>query len=98
MLLHAVYFWLKPGLPAEDIRRFEELANAMAKIPGVEHLWVGKPAPTDRPVIERSYTYALVVALKDMAAHDAYQEHPIHDAFREKCSMLWTKVQIYDSL
>ena len=98
MLLHTVYFWLKPGLAAEDIRRFEELSNAMAKIPGVEHLWVGKPADTDRPVIDRSYSYGLVVALKDMAAHDVYQAHPIHDAFREKCSMLWNKVQIYDSL
>ena len=98
MLVHAVYFWLKPGLSAEDTRRFEELSNAMAKIPGVAHLWVGKPAPTDRPVIDRSYSYALVVAFQDMAAHNAYQEHPIHDTFREKCSMLWNKVQIYDSI
>ncbi|MEO6094985.1 MAG: Dabb family protein [Fibrobacteria bacterium] len=98
MLLHAVYFWLKPGLAAEDYRRFEELSNAMAKIPGVEHCWVGKPAATDRPVIDRSYTYALVVALKDMAAHDFYQTHPLHDTFREKCSMLWNKVVIYDSI
>jgi hypothetical protein len=40
----------------------------MAKIPSVQHLWVGKPAPTDRPVIDSSYSYGLVVALKDMEA------------------------------
>ncbi|MDB5103406.1 MAG: Stress responsive alpha-beta barrel protein [Fibrobacteres bacterium] len=98
MLVHAVYFWLKPGTAAADEARFVELSSAMAKIPGVEHLWLGKPADTDRPVIDRSYSYALVVVMKDMAAHDGYQVHPIHDIFREKCSMLWNKVQIYDSL
>jgi hypothetical protein len=98
MLLHTVYFWLKPGLSAEETKRFEDLSTAMGKIPGVEHLWVGKPAPTDRPVIDRSYSYGLVVAFKDMAAHDVYQTHPIHDTFREKCSMLWNKVVIYDSI
>ena len=27
---------------------------------------VGKPAPTDRPVIDRSYSYALTVVFKDI--------------------------------
>jgi hypothetical protein len=98
MFVHAVYFWLKPGLPAENIRTFETLAAAMAKIPGVEHLWVGKPAVTDRPIIDRSYSYALTVVFKDLAAHDAYQAHAIHDTFRDTCGGFWTQVKIYDSL
>jgi hypothetical protein len=98
MFVHAVYFWLKPGVQPEQTRQFEDLALAMAKIPGVRHLWVGKPAATDRPVIDRSYSYALTVVLDDAAAEGVYQKHPIHDAFREKCSPLWTKVLIYDSL
>ncbi len=98
MFVHTVYFWLKPGLAPEQVRSFETLANAMAKIPGVEHLWVGKPASTDRPVIDRSYSYALIVVFKDMAAHDVYQAHAIHDTFRETCGGFWSQVKIYDSL
>lgn len=97
MLVHTVYFWLKPGLSPDEIHRFERDAHAMADIPGVEHLWVGKPAPTTRPVIDSSYSYALVVVFQDMDAHDLYQDHPIHDAFRKNSGM-WTQVKIYDSM
>ena len=98
MLVHSVFFWLKSDVTPDQVKTFETLSNAMAKIPGVIHLWVGKPAPTDRPVIDRSYSYGLTVVLKDMAAHDVYQEHPIHDAFRNTCGSFWTQVKIYDSL
>lgn len=98
MFVHAVYFWLKPDLAPAQARQFEELALAMAKIPTVKHLWLGKPAATNRPVIERSYSYALTVILEDAAGEEAYQKHPIHDTFREKCGAFWTKVQIFDSV
>ena len=98
MLVHAVYFWLKPGLKPEEVRRYEEGAKSLLKIPAVVHGWVQKPAATDRPVIDRSYSYALIVVFKDMAGHDEYQVHPIHDVFRETCSPLWSSVKIYDSI
>jgi hypothetical protein len=98
MFVHTVYFWLKPGLTPEQLATFETLAKAMGKIPGVEHLWVGKPAPTERPVIDSSYSYALAVILKDLAAHDVYQDHPIHDAFRNTCGPFWSQVKVYDSV
>jgi hypothetical protein len=98
MFVHAVYFWLKPDIQPAQVRRFEELALAMAKIPSVRDLWLGKPAATDRPVIERSYSYALTVTFANAADEEAYQKHPIHDAFRENCGSFWSKVQIFDSL
>ena len=97
MLVHAVYFWLKPDLAPEDVRRFEEKANALLTVPSVAHGWLGKPATTDRPVIDRSYSYALVLVFPDMAAHDVYQDHPVHTDFRT-CSALWNTVKIYDSI
>ncbi len=64
----------------------------------MEHGFVGVPADTDRPIIDRSYSYALVVMFRDAAGHDAYQVHPVHDRFREECAGFWRKVQIYDSV
>ena len=98
MFVHAVYFWLKPGISPAQHRQFEELATAMSKAPTVRHLWLGKPAATDRPVIDRSYSYSLVVVFDDAAGEAAYQVHPTHDTFREKCGSFWSRVQIYDSL
>jgi hypothetical protein len=97
MLVHAVYFWLKPDIKPEEVQRFEIKAKAMLNIPSVVHGWVGRPASTARPVIDRSYSFSLIVAFENMAGHDAYQIHPLHDDFRENCSMLWTLVKIYDS-
>lgn len=98
MFVHAVYFWLRKDLTAAERARFEAGVASLRAIDGVRQGYVGVPAPTDRPVIERGYSRALVLVFDDQAAHDAYQVHPTHDRFREECGGLWTRVQIYDSV
>ena len=98
MVVHAVYFWLREGLTDAERERFAAGVESLRTIEGVRHGWVGVPAPTDRPVIERGYSRALVVVFDDQAAHDAYQVHPVHDRFRDECGGLWTTVRIYDSV
>ena len=98
MFIHAVYFWLRDDLTAADRARYEAGLRSLRGIEGVVHGWIGGPASTDRPVIERGYTRSLVLVFDDEAAHDAYQAHPVHDRFREECASLWTRVQIFDSV
>lgn len=98
MFIHSVYFWLADDLSEENRARFVEQARALTTIESVRHGWLGTPAPTDRPVIERSYSYALTVVFDDQAAHDEYQVHPVHDRFRDECGSFWTRVLIYDSV
>jgi hypothetical protein len=98
MFVHAVYFWLKPGLTPAQTGQFEELARAMSKIPTVRHFWLGKPAATNRPVIESSYSYGMVLVFDDAEGEETYQKHPIHDTFREKCGSFWTTVRVFDSV
>ena len=95
MFVHSVYFWLKSDLTPAQEALFVERATALTTLPSVTHGWIGKPAATDRPVIDRTYSYGLVVVFEDEAGHDDYQVHPIHDAFRELHDM-WTAVKIYD--
>ena len=52
----------------------------------------------DREIIDRSYSYALVVMFDDEAGHDAYQVAPVHDRFRDSCARLWRQVRIYDAI
>ena len=95
MFVHCVYFWLKPGITSEEEQLFLQRCKALTTISTVRHGWVGKPADTDRPVIDRTYSYGLVTAFDDVAGHDAYQVDPIHDVFRE-IHDFWTQVKIYD--
>lgn len=96
MFFHCVYFWLKPELTTAQLQQFLDQAHALTKIPSVRVGFLGTPASTNRPVIDRSYSYALIVAFDDDAGHDAYQVHPVHDRFRIECGTFWSKVLIYD--
>lgn len=97
MFVHAVYFWLKDDLSEADRQKFVHGVESLETIESVHACYIGTPASTNRPIIDRSYSYALIVVFEDLAAHDAYQVHPVHDAFRDECSHLWKKVVIYDS-
>ncbi len=96
MFIHSVYFTLKNGLPEEDRARFEAGLASLAGIKTVRHSFIGTPADTHRPIIDRDYTHALILSFDDAAAHDVYQEHPVHDTFRDTCSDTWAQVRIFD--
>ena len=98
MLVHIVLFWLKKDLSKDDLIIFEKEVSSLGKISSVENLNLGQPAATTkRPVIDDSYDFCLTVVLKDIAAHDAYQEDPTHLEFIKNCSHMWEKVKIYDA-
>jgi hypothetical protein len=97
MFVHAVYFWLRGDLTEQDRAEFRAGLDSLATIESIRHCFIGTPAATDRPVIDRSYSYALVVVFDDERGHDEYQAHPTHDAFRETCARFWNRVLIYDS-
>ena len=96
MFVHCVYFWLRDDLGASEREAFRAGVQSLTTIDTVERSWVGVPAATRRPVVDSSYSCALIVWFRDLAAHDAYQSHPTHDVFRETCASFWTRVQIYD--
>lgn len=97
MFVHHVFFWLKEDLNAEEIGRFETGVKKLLKIEHVQFGDVGNPAATNRPVIERSYTYSLLLVFANLGAHELYQPHPVHKKFIADCSQLWSRVLVYDS-
>jgi hypothetical protein len=97
MFVHIVNFWLKKSLNKDEISFFEKEVSLLAKIKTIVHFNVGAPARTDRPVIDRSYSYCLLTTFNDEAGHDFYQVAPEHLEFIKNCAHLWEKVIIYDS-
>ena len=98
MFTHSVYFWLRDDLAETDRANFVAGLRSLVGIESVQRGWIGTPAATDRPVIDRSWSWSLMVTFADEQAHDAYQADPVHDRFRDECSKYWTRVLIYDSV
>lgn len=97
MFVHHVFFWLKSDITPEEIKKFEASVTTLKSIQSVNMADVGKPASTNRPVIDTSYSYTLLLVFNSLADHDAYQVDPIHQQFVADCSTLWERVLIYDS-
>ncbi|MEY4938622.1 MAG: hypothetical protein RIQ93_357 [Verrucomicrobiota bacterium] len=98
MLVHTVYFWLKPELTPAQVADFRKGVASLAGIKAVDKIYVGTPAATGkRPIIDDTYSLALTVLCSNLAAHDAYQVDPLHLAFVNTFKTYWARVIIYDA-
>ena len=98
MFVHHVFFWLKSSNTPEEVKNFVASVSTLKGIPSVHMAEIGKPATTDRPVIDTTYSYSLLLLFNSLADHDAYQVDPVHLQFVADSSHLWDRVQIYDSV
>lgn len=98
-ILHSVHFWLKEDISEEEEQDFLNFFDELRKVPGVQTLQYGKPAPTNpRPVVDNSFQYNLLVTFQNMDDINTYETHPTHIAAAEQYSKYWTKVQVRDTL
>lgn len=97
MFVHHVFFWLKETLSKEEVQKFETAVKTLPGIDAVKMGDIGKPAGTNREIIDTSYTYSLLLVFDSLQKHDEYQVHPVHEKFVADCNQHWSKVLIYDS-
>lgn len=96
--VHAVRFWLKEPNNEKIRATFEaSLSHFINNSTFIKTKHLGTPSSTDRPIIDTSYTYALVVTFENKKMHDAYQMEENHLKFIEECKDFWEKVLIFDS-
>lgn len=98
MFVHHVFFWLKNANSSEDRNQLEKGLLSLEKIDVIRTFHVGVPASTNRPVIERSYSFSLLLIFDDLEEQETYQTHPIHERFVKENAHLWSKVVVYDSV
>jgi hypothetical protein len=96
--VHTVFFWLKNHENTEDQAKLKAGLNELANINLIKHAYVGSPADTSRSVIDASYSFSITFIFDNKADQDAYQVHPDHLAFVDKCSHLWDHVIVYDAV
>jgi hypothetical protein len=98
MFIHHVYFWLKnPDNPADKKALLDGLQK-LSKVKTIKSFHLGQPAPTNRDVIDRSYSVSWLLLFENAADQESYQTDPIHLKFVEECSAVWSKVVVYDSI
>ena len=96
--VHHVFFWLKQPVTSEVREKFEDALRKLVAIETIVDYHLGIPAPTDRDVIDNTYSYSLLATFRNKADQDIYQTHPIHLKFIEDCQDLWERVVVYDSI
>jgi hypothetical protein len=97
MFVHHVFFWLNEPDNLDAYNQLEEGLNQLSTIDTIQMVHIGKPAGTNRDVIDSSYTFSLLTVFENETDHDIYQHHPIHENFIQTCGQLWNKVLVYDS-
>ena len=98
-LIHSVFVWLREDLTAAERADFEAGVASLRNITTVKGMYAGPVAPTEaRPVVDNTYSTALIVFFDDQAGEEAYQIDPIHLKFVEDHKDKWTKVLVYDNL
>ena len=94
--IHSVYFWFRDDVTEAQLETFYADTEKLRGIEVVKAMYTGKASSTDRPIVERSYDFAVIVHFENLAGHDAYQQDPIHLALLEKHASLWEKIMITD--
>lgn len=94
--IHTAYFWFKEEATKEQIEAFKKDSERLAEIKTVKFFHAGKPAPTNRPVIENSYDWAIIFHFKDLEDQDFYQKASLHLEMIEKHQAIWEKVMVTD--
>lgn len=96
MHVHNVYFWLKDDSDNQTLVNFEQGLHSLTTDPFVVSGYYGRPADTERDVVENTYTYGLVLVFNDLAAHDQYQAGKVHLQFVDEHQAKWERVAVYD--
>lgn len=98
MFIHHVFFWLKNPESIADRDQLVQGLTKLSKVKTIRHFHIGKPADTNREVIERGYAVSWLLQFDNDADQANYQSDPVHLQFIEECSHLWSKVIVYDSV
>lgn len=99
MLAHNVYFALTDNSAAARKKLVEACRKYLTPHPGIVFFACGTLADElKRPVNDRDFDVGLHIVFSDQAAHDRYQDAPLHHQFVAENKENWKKVRVFDSV
>ncbi|MFI5154932.1 MAG: Dabb family protein [Chitinophagales bacterium] len=98
IFIHHVFFWLKRPGNGKDYEQLVAGLRKLSQVKTIREFHIGKPANTNRNVIERSYSLSWFVVFGNAEDQDSYQTDPVHLKFVEECAHLWEKVLVHGTV
>jgi len=98
VFIHHVYFWLNNNDSIDDRNNLIEGLKKLSKVASIKTFHIGKPADTNRDVIDTSYSLSWLLTFDSKENEASYQVDAIHLKFVEECKHLWKKVVVYDTI
>ena len=95
--IHHVFFWLANAGNEADRNALVAGLQKLTSIKSIQQAHIGRPAATNREVIDNSYDVSWMLLFKTKEDQDQYQDDPVHLEFVKTCAHLWQKVVVYDS-
>jgi hypothetical protein len=98
-LVHNVFFTLKDSAPANVEALVAACKKYLTVQAGIVFFATGtRCEELTRPVNVTDWHVGLHIVFVDKAAHDAYQDDPMHVKFVEENKPTWAAVKVFDSL
>ena len=97
MLSHIVLFWLNENISVSQRSDYRKGLETLGTIDCTKGVYIGTPAETgDRPVIDKTYDFAITVLFESIQDHNTYQTHPVHQEFLKQFGRLCKNLRVYD--
>jgi hypothetical protein len=99
LIAHNVYFSLKDQSPAAKAKLVAACKHYLTGHQGEIFFAAGVLEESlNRPVNDRDFDVGLHIVFQNLAAQNAYQDHPRHQEFIAMSKENWAKVRVFDSL
>lgn len=96
-LHHIVLVWLKADTPAALVDELMEKTRGLAAIETVRDLHVGRAVPSERPIVDDSFSFGITFTFSNREDMQRYLVHPLHINYVEKLlKPHLEKVIVYD--
>lgn len=94
---HVVLMWQKRPGNAADRQALQAASDDLRAIPGIRFLDTGSALKSDRPVVDDSFDFALVMRFDSAAALHAYETDPRHvEKVTKVLKPLTKRIVVYD--
>lgn len=95
---HHVLFFLKDPESTADRDALMAGMKKLAAISAIRQFQIGLPVPSERSVVDSSWSVSMLTFFDGAADEETYQNHPVHLEFIENCKHLWERVVVFDAL
>ncbi len=80
-LTHIVLCWMDSTVSEESVDSLIIETKKLDEIPGVETLTVGRPVPSERPIVDDSFSFGITMTFASEETMNAYLSDERHTSF-----------------